>query len=520
MNINSSGTLAPIGYTWTPLASPTSSVANSIGGYTASIPGQYEAQFHDGNFCYVTTTVTIFIDTLRPSPASMTNLPSNSYTLNCFNPCLIATAITNPMLPPTSYSWTVPGPLTYPKDTISVCLGQVTSSTTPTNYTVLAMGANGCVGRAKVSFAKDIYIPPYTPVSTPSTGITCYNPCVAMSPSSSTTTPISFTFTSPAPTQTATTSGALMCVPGTYTMNYVNQLNGCGKTATTVVTQNVVPPGVNPAPIVYLPCGQTTTIISANTVTTSNTYSYTWEGPPGSAMSCLGGTACATPSVNMPGEYSVIILSTANGCSSTNSVLVVAGSINASFSPNPSEGYSPLSVTFNNTSQTGSAISGSITTLWNYGNGITYTTSGTSTSYSATGLPNGSTIYQSAGSYTVLLVVTQVVGTSSCVGTATAVVKVELPSKMEVPNVFTPNADGVNDVFMLQTTNLTEITLTIFDRWGVKMYDVVAEKGNVEWDGKNFGNKDVPAGTYFYILKAKGKDLKDYEQKGTISLYR
>jgi hypothetical protein len=52
------------------------------------------------------------------------------------------------------------------------------------------------------------------------------------------------------------------------------------------------------------------------------------------------------------------------------------------------------------------------------------------------------------------------------------------------------------------------------------MYDVKADKGNIEWDGRNFGNKDVPAGTYFYILKATGKDKKAYEQKGTISLYR
>lgn len=519
MNINSSGTLAPIGYTWTPLSNPTASTTPAAGGFTATIPGQYEAAFHDGNFCTVTTTVTIFIDTLRPSPLSMTDLPSNSYTINCFTPSLVATAITNPMLSPSSYSWTTPGPLTLPSNTIGVSMGNITSSVTGVTYTVLAMGANGCVGKAKVSFYKDIYIPNYTPVATPS-AITCGNPCVAMSPFSTTTTPISFTFTSPPPTQTATTSGALVCVPGTYTMTYINQLNGCGKTSTVNVAQNVIPPAVNPNPVIYLPCGQTTTIVSANTVTTSNTYSYTWEGPPGSAMSCLGGTACATSSVNMPGQYNVTIFNTQNGCTASNSVLVVAGSVNASFSANNYTGFAPLSVDFSNTSQTGSTISGSITTLWNYGNGITYTTSGTAASYSATGIPGGSTIYQSAGTYTVLLVVTQLTGTTSCVGTATAVIKVELPSKIEIPNVFTPNGDGVNDVFMLQTTNLTEIKCTIFDRWGVKMYDVTAEKGNIEWDGKNFGKKDVPAGTYFYILTAKGKDLKDYEQKGTISLYR
>lgn len=527
MTINSNGTLAPIGYTWTPLSNPTASTTPITGGYTTTIPGQYEAAFHDGNLCTVTTTVTIFIDTLRPSPLSITNLPSNSYTVNCFRPCLIATGITNPMLAPTNYSWTVPGPLTFPSNTIQVCLADVTSSTTPTTYTVSALGANGCVGKAKVSFYKDIYIPNYTPVSTPS-AITCGNPCVAMSPFSTTTTPISFTLTSPPPTQTATTAGALMCVPGTYTMTYINQLNGCGKTSTTAVTQNVIPPAINPPGIVYLPCGQTTTIVSANTVTTSNTYSYTWTGPAGSAMSCLGGTACATSSVNMPGYYSVTIFNTVNGCSSTNTVLVTPGYLNVGFTPNPSEGFAPLSVNFDNTTALGSLSSGTVYTTWTYGNGLTYTASGTSVSYSNTGAPNGSTIYQSAGTYTVTLYVNQITGgplapgmpPNACNATATAVIRVELPSELEIPNVFTPNGDGVNDVFFLQTTNLTEITCLIYDRWGVKMYDVTSDKGNIGWDGKTFGNKDVPAGTYFYIIKAKGKDAKDYEYKGTVTLFR
>ena len=524
MNTNSSGTCAPIGYTWTPLANPTASVMPVAGGFTATIPGQYEVQFHDCNMCYVTTTVNVYIDTLRPSPASVTNLPSNSYTINCYNPTLVATGVTNPLLPPTSYSWTQPGPLTISSNTTLISMGSIPGPSGSTvTYTVAAMGPNGCVGKQKVVFAKDTYTPSYLPVSTPSTGITCYNPCVAMSPSSSSTVPITFTFTSPAPTQTATTAGALMCVPGPYTMTYINQLNGCPGVSTVQVNSNLVQPALVTSPLVYLPCGQTTTIISANTLTTSPTYSYSWEpatsGSLTALMSCLGGTACSSPSVNMAGLYSVLILNTANGCSATNTILVVAGGLTAGFTPSPADGFSPLSVTFNNSSVVGSTTSGSLTTFWNYGNGTTYTTTGNSTGAS-TVLTSPSTIYQSAGNYTVTLVVAQYAGTVQCLSTATAVIHVELPSQMEIPNVFTPNDDGVNDVFMLQTTNLTEITCQIFDRWGVKMYDVTAEKGNIEWDGKNLSKKDVPAGTYFYLLKAKGKDLKDYEQKGTISLYR
>jgi gliding motility-associated-like protein len=397
----------------------------------------------------------------------------------------------------------------------------VTSSTSPTSYTVLAMGANGCVGRAKVNFYKDVYMPPYTAVFTP-TAITCASPYIALSPNniSGTTTPISFTFTSPPPTQTATTSGVLFGTPGTYSMTYQNAINGCTAIATNSVPLNVIPPATVAIAPIILPCGQTTTVISAGTTTTSTSYSYTWVGPPLSGMSCPGGVNCNTTSVNAPGNYFVTILNTINGCRSTNEVSVIAGTVNASFSANPQAGYAPLDVSFDNTTNLGSSTSGSVFTTWSYGNGITYTTSGSSSSYSTSGLPDGSTTYQSAGSYTVYLVSAQNNGTATCVGTASLVITVDLPSKLEVPNVFTPNGDGANDNFTLLTTNLTEITCQIFDRWGVKMYDVTADKGNISWDGKNFSNKDVPAGTYFYILKAKGKDLKDYEQKGTISLFR
>lgn len=108
----------------------------------------------------------------------------------------------------------------------------------------------------------------------------------------------------------------------------------------------------------------------------------------------------------------------------------------------------------------------------------------------------------------------------SCVDSAYKVIRVDIPSKLEIPNVFTPNGDGSNDVFFLKTSNLTEITALIFDRWGNKVYDLTSGTGNIAWDGKNMEGKDSPAGTYFYIIKATGKDGTTYDKKGNVSLYR
>src|ERR1043165_9715264 len=98
-------------------------------------------------------------------------------------------------------------------------------------------------------------------------------------------------------------------------------------------------------------------------------------------------------------------------------------------------------------------------------------------------------------------------------------IKVDIPSKLEVPNVFTPNGDGVNDYFILHTANLTDITCSIYDRWGALMYEVESDKGNISWDGKTGGGKEVPSGTYFWIVKAAGKDGATYEEKGNVTIF-
>ena len=108
----------------------------------------------------------------------------------------------------------------------------------------------------------------------------------------------------------------------------------------------------------------------------------------------------------------------------------------------------------------------------------------------------------------------------ACLDTIYKIIRVDIPSKLEVPNVFTPNGDGSNDIFFLKTTNLLEITAFIFDRWGNKVYEVTSSTGNIAWDGKNLNGKDCSVGTYFYIIKATGKDSKAYETKGSVSLFR
>jgi len=70
---------------------------------------------------------------------------------------------------------------------------------------------------------------------------------------------------------------------------------------------------------------------------------------------------------------------------------------------------------------------------------------------------------------------------------------------LEMPNVFSPNNDGVNDYFYPKEINgINQATLIIYNRWGAKLF----ETNNIltGWDGK-YNGKDCSDGTYFWIIQ-------------------
>lgn len=92
-------------------------------------------------------------------------------------------------------------------------------------------------------------------------------------------------------------------------------------------------------------------------------------------------------------------------------------------------------------------------------------------------------------------------------------------SKLEMPNAFTPNGDGYNDIFKAKEgyESIVEFHATIFNRWGRKLFewDDPAEG----WNG-TAGGSDVPDGAYYLVVKARGADGRRYDMKKTINLLR
>jgi gliding motility-associated-like protein len=88
-----------------------------------------------------------------------------------------------------------------------------------------------------------------------------------------------------------------------------------------------------------------------------------------------------------------------------------------------------------------------------------------------------------------------------------------------VPNAFTPDNDGLNDVFRmtgLPVANITQFSFSIYDRWGRMVFSTndVTEGWNGAWNGK-----ECPAGAYAWIL-IYNNEKKTITNKGVITLVR
>lgn len=80
---------------------------------------------------------------------------------------------------------------------------------------------------------------------------------------------------------------------------------------------------------------------------------------------------------------------------------------------------------------------------------------------------------------------------------------IKLPVEIFIPNIFTPNNDNTNDLFEPKITGVSDYNVSIYNRWGNKIYEL--NKDRPIWDGK-----EASDGVYFYVFESKTYDI--YEQ--------
>ena len=164
--------------------------------------------------------------------------------------------------------------------------------------------------------------------------------------------------------------------------------------------------------------------------------------------------------------------------------------------------YAFYSILFN-TSQSQLFDTSAYTYSWNFGDN----------SGNTSDLPTMLHNYNSDGDYTVSLFVSD---EFECSGSITKYIVVK-DYDIEIPNIFTPNDDGKNDVFFVKTDGKATFSFTIYNRWGTLIYTSCSNK--IIWDGRTSAGVFVNTGTYYYIITSD-EEGKIYKKTGVVQLVR
>ncbi|MBP6458576.1 MAG: gliding motility-associated C-terminal domain-containing protein [Crocinitomicaceae bacterium] len=272
---------------------------------------------------------------------------------------------------------------------------------------------------------------------------------------------------------------------------YATDVYGCSDTTDFDVVV-FDPPVVNGNDITI--CGSPDTIQLVGT----GASTYTWNN----------GVLNGQPFVPANGVTKYVVTGTdIRGCKNTDTVTVtVLPKPIPLFSANTTSGLAsyvkPLNILLTNTSSQADKYE------WNFRNGETLLSKTTEEPVTA--------LYRLPGKY----VITLTAFNGICVDSASIEIKVEkldTPSVLIAPNVFSPNNDGVNDEFYLTVKNAKTLKLVIYNRWGNPIHEI--SETSPSWDGKiNGANADE--GVYYYEYEIEGSDGEKVPGQGFIQLIR
>lgn len=238
------------------------------------------------------------------------------------------------------------------------------------------------------------------------------------------------------------------------------------------------------------------TSVASFTNTSSNSHLNTWYFGDGIISNSANGGSHTYPA---DGSYTVSLVSySPHNCKDSLAVPITISNstLTADFSYNPSDSKCSDTLYFHNLSSGASVYS------WDFGDG----------QHSNLSDP---VIIIAPGVYQVTLAVTS----GTCSSNVEKQVSVDFATALSqdnVPNVFTPNLDGVNEVFDLNRISPCEdFEFYIFDRWGLLIQKGDSDKSGL-WDGRTTSGNIVTDGTYFYLVKTESGT----SYRGTVNVFR
>jgi gliding motility-associated-like protein len=204
------------------------------------------------------------------------------------------------------------------------------------------------------------------------------------------------------------------------------------------------------------------------------------------------------------GNYTIIILDN-NGCSSDTSVFVPEiNPINTLFTANPLTGTEPLFVN-----------------LYNQSTGVNNYNWFIDNNFLSNNF-NETYTFDSSGIYTVTLIAYN--NLPHCADTFSLQIMVYDSLMVQIPNIFTPNGDEINDIFSIKIKGAKEIKSVFLNRWGSIVYEnninIPTSSATIDlWDGRTFAGEKVSDGVYFYVIELTNMKDEIKIVNGTITIF-
>jgi gliding motility-associated-like protein len=233
---------------------------------------------------------------------------------------------------------------------------------------------------------------------------------------------------------------------------------------------------------------------------------WSWNFGDGSTLSTLQNPLHCYMSglVNAPNIYDVTLTVTSDsGCTSSKTIsnyITVYPKPHANFAPSleTSTIVNPF-ISFNNLS------TGGDTWYWDFGDAASDTAQNPIFHE-----------YRDTGIYVVTLIASNVY---SCYDTAYKTIAIDPDFSFYIPNTFTPNGDGKNDVFEAKGVYVKDFEMSIFDRWGNLVF--YSSDMTTSWDGKaNLGKQTAQQDVYVYVVNLRDYKNQKHHYQGTVTVIR
>jgi gliding motility-associated-like protein len=277
-------------------------------------------------------------------------------------------------------------------------------------------------------------------------------------------------------TVTATTPGSLCQVKGTVSLVVYPEVNAFAEQiSTTCIGQPVL----------------------LNAFPKGKEFTYSWTGP-ASFTSVIESPSVKKALPINEGIYTLTVTNTLTGCVGADTLFVSVGN----------DSFTLRNVTPDQTITIGSGI------RLNAENAVLYTWTPNDGTIDN---PNINNPFVSPKTRTHYMVTA--VGANGCIDTAGVTIDVVDNNDLFIPSAFTPNGDGLNDIFRIKHgVSVMVAELRVFNRWGQAVF-TTSDAAITGWDGTQNG---IPAdiGTYQYLVFMSGSDGKQIVRSGTVDLIR